>query len=82
MRITILVIGSRGDVQPYAALGLVLREVGHKARLVAVDFLASFVESWGLDCYPVDTLGLYGAGGEARAKIAATLDRAAPFFQT
>jgi sterol 3beta-glucosyltransferase len=82
MRITFLALGSRGDVQPYIALGLALREDGHEVRLVAADFLASFVESWGLGCYPVDTLGLYGAGGEARAEIAATLDRAPPFYQT
>jgi len=33
MNITILTIGSRGDVQPFVALGVGLKEAGH--RIVA-----------------------------------------------
>jgi sterol 3beta-glucosyltransferase len=35
--ITILAVGTRGDVQPYVAPGLGLQEAGHKVRLVAAD---------------------------------------------
>ena len=33
MHITILTIGSRGDVQPYMALGVGLQNAGHRVRL-------------------------------------------------
>jgi len=33
MHITILAIGSRGDVQPYAALGMGLQAAGHQVRI-------------------------------------------------
>ncbi len=49
MRITILAFGSRGDVQPYVALGLGLQRAGHKVRLVATDDFESFVSKWGLE---------------------------------
>ncbi len=36
MRVTILTIGSRGDVQPYIALGLGLQACGHQVRLASM----------------------------------------------
>ena len=39
MHITILAAGSRGDVQPYVALGMGLQQVGHEVRLVALGSL-------------------------------------------
>lgn len=33
MHITILTIGSRGDVQPFIALGLGLKQAGHHVQL-------------------------------------------------
>jgi len=35
VRVAVLAIGSRGDVQPYVALGLGLRAAGHDVRLAA-----------------------------------------------
>lgn len=49
MRITILTIGSRGDVQPYVALGLGLQAAGHKVRLATHTTFEKFVSSRGLD---------------------------------
>ncbi|MEO8356692.1 MAG: glycosyltransferase [Chloroflexota bacterium] len=34
MRIAIIALGSRGDVQPYIALGNGLKDAGHVVRLV------------------------------------------------
>jgi UDP:flavonoid glycosyltransferase YjiC (YdhE family) len=35
MRITILALGSRGDVQPFVALAAALRARGHRIRIAA-----------------------------------------------
>lgn len=34
MKITILTIGTRGDVQPFIALGLGLQQAGYKIKIV------------------------------------------------
>ena len=49
MRIDILAIGSRGDVQPYVALGLGLQKAGHRVRLVTLGGFEEFVRGRGLD---------------------------------
>lgn len=49
MRITIITIGSRGDVQPYIALGLGLLAAGHQVRLATSASFESFVRDYGLD---------------------------------
>jgi sterol 3beta-glucosyltransferase len=51
MLITILTAGSRGDTQPYIALGIELKKAGHTARIAASEGFASFVKSYGLECY-------------------------------
>jgi sterol 3beta-glucosyltransferase len=48
LRITILTIGSRGDVQPYIALGLGLQRAGHEVTLATHEPFASFVQRYGL----------------------------------
>jgi sterol 3beta-glucosyltransferase len=49
MRITILAVGTRGDVQPYIALGLGLQAAGHEVQLATLDIFQEFVKSRGLD---------------------------------
>ena len=49
MRITIVTIGSRGDVQPYVALGLGLQRAGHQVRLATWARTHDFVIERGLD---------------------------------
>lgn len=49
MRITILTIGSRGDVQPYIALAIGLQRVGHTVRFATHAIFESWVRSYGLD---------------------------------
>ena len=48
MRIAIVTLGSRGDVQPYIALGKGLQARGHEVRLAAPENVASWVEAHGL----------------------------------
>jgi UDP:flavonoid glycosyltransferase YjiC (YdhE family) len=57
MRVTIPTTGSRGDVQPYVALGVGLRERGHEVCLAThIDF-EGFVRDHGLDFYPLAAAG-------------------------
>lgn len=76
MHITILAFGSRGDVQPYVALGLGLQHAGHKVRLVALSQFKAFVESRGLDFFSlgVDMRDLLEADEETRAIITTILE--------
>ncbi|MGH7900415.1 MAG: glycosyltransferase [Thermodesulfobacteriota bacterium] len=48
MKITILSIGSRGDVQPMVALGLGLRSSGHEITIATHQIFESFVRKFGL----------------------------------
>ncbi|GAB4499471.1 MAG: glycosyltransferase [Anaerolineales bacterium] len=53
MLIKILAMGSRGDVQPYVALGVALKQAGEQVQIVTLEVFAPFVRSYGLDCYPI-----------------------------
>lgn len=53
MRICILTIGSRGDVQPYIALGVALQARGHRVRIATHREFETLVCSQGLAFYPV-----------------------------
>ncbi len=47
-RIVIVTLGSRGDVQPYVALGRGLQAVGHEVAICTHFNFESFVGEWGL----------------------------------
>jgi UDP:flavonoid glycosyltransferase YjiC (YdhE family) len=53
MRIATIAPGSRGDVQPYIALGQGLAEAGHVVRLVTHQNFETLVSSHGLQFWPV-----------------------------
>jgi sterol 3beta-glucosyltransferase len=53
MHITILTVGSRGDVQPYLALGRGLKAAGHHVRFATELNYQDWVESEGLDYAPL-----------------------------
>ncbi len=53
MHISILALGSRGDVQPYATLGSGLRSAGHEVRLITFESFASFAAENELDFHPI-----------------------------
>jgi sterol 3beta-glucosyltransferase len=53
MNITILANGSRGDTQPYVALGIALKKAGQNVRIAAFENYRDFIESHGLEYFPV-----------------------------
>lgn len=54
LNIVIQVVGSRGDVQPFVALGKVLRETyGHRVRLATHPMFKQFVEEHGLEFFSI-----------------------------
>lgn len=53
MRIAIITIGSRGDVQPYIALGQGLIKAGHTVRLATQKDFEVLVKSHGLEFWPI-----------------------------
>lgn len=54
MRICILTLGSRGDVQPYVALGVGLQRAGYNVTVVTAEQFGPFVTDHGLDFAPMD----------------------------
>jgi hypothetical protein len=53
LNIVIQVVGSRGDVQPFIALGNQLKKHGHRVRIATHDTFAEFVTSSDLEFYPI-----------------------------
>jgi UDP:flavonoid glycosyltransferase YjiC (YdhE family) len=49
MHITIIAVGSHGDVQPCIALGLGLKQAGHRVRIAAHLVFSDFVERYDLE---------------------------------
>ena len=62
LQIAILVTGTRGDVQPFIPIGQRLLRDGHRVRLATHAVFRDFVESSGLEFYPL--------GGDPKALIA------------
>lgn len=53
MHVTILALGSRGDVLPYAALGGGLTKAGHQVRFVTFESFAGLINEYGLEFLPI-----------------------------
>jgi hypothetical protein len=53
LNIVIQVVGSRGDVQPFVALGNELQRDGHRVRLATHNTFRDFVKESGLEFYPI-----------------------------
>ncbi|NER45436.1 MAG: hypothetical protein F6J92_01755 [Symploca sp. SIO1A3] len=53
MKITIITVGSRGDVQPYLALGVGLQQAGYTVRLATHDTFKDLTLRYGLDFFSV-----------------------------
>jgi UDP:flavonoid glycosyltransferase YjiC (YdhE family) len=53
MRIAIIATGSRGDVQPYIALGKGLNKAGQEARLVTHQNFEELVNAHGIEFWPI-----------------------------
>ncbi|XP_027924380.1 sterol 3-beta-glucosyltransferase UGT80B1-like isoform X1 [Vigna unguiculata] len=59
LQIVMLVVGTRGDVQPFLAMAKKLQDYGHRVRLATHADFDTFVKSAGVDFYPL--------GGDPRA---------------
>jgi hypothetical protein len=53
LNIVIMIVGSRGDVQPFVALGKALIQYGHRVRLATHENFREFVSKNGLEFYPL-----------------------------
>jgi UDP:flavonoid glycosyltransferase YjiC (YdhE family) len=53
MKITIATVGTRGDVQPYVALGSGLQEAGNQVQIATDPLFKDFIEKAGLGFAPV-----------------------------
>jgi sterol 3beta-glucosyltransferase len=53
MKITLLTYGSAGDVQPFLALAIGLRQAGHTVRLAAPRRFSDMIEAYGICCIPL-----------------------------
>ncbi len=53
MKLTIIAVGSRGDVQPCVALGRGLRDAGYAVRVVTLEDFEPLVREQGLDFHPI-----------------------------
>jgi sterol 3beta-glucosyltransferase len=54
MKIALLTLGTRGDVQPYAVLGLALKQRGHQVTLSTAKNFEGLVRSYDIDFLPVE----------------------------
>ncbi|GAV66125.1 UDPGT domain-containing protein/Glyco_transf_28 domain-containing protein [Cephalotus follicularis] len=68
LKIAMLVVGTRGDVQPFVAIAKRLQEFGHHVRLATHANFSTFVKSAGVDFYPLGGDPRVLAGYMARNK--------------
>ncbi|MFM7425140.1 MAG: glycosyltransferase, partial [Elainella sp.] len=52
-QITILTVGSRGDVQPYCALALGLQQAGFRVKIATNPNFETFVTDLGIEFAPI-----------------------------
>ncbi|XWS36542.1 hypothetical protein CRYUN_Cryun20dG0093700 [Craigia yunnanensis] len=53
LQIVMLIVGTRGDVQPFIAIGKCLQDYGHRVRLATHSNFKEFVLTAGLEFYPL-----------------------------
>ncbi|KAJ7700822.1 glycosyltransferase family 1 protein [Mycena rosella] len=53
MNIVVMIVGSRGDVQPYVALGKLLLADGHRVRIASHETFRTFVNDAGLEFFNI-----------------------------
>lgn len=53
LKITILTVGSRGDLQPYCALAVGLKRAGHRVTIATTENFESFVRNLELEFAPI-----------------------------
>lgn len=53
MKVSIITVGTRGDIQPYIALGLGLKKNRYDVQIITAQNEKEFVENYGLNFYPL-----------------------------
>lgn len=53
LNIVIMIVGSRGDVQPFIALSLSLMKLGHRVRLATHETFRSFIRNESIEFFPL-----------------------------
>ncbi len=72
MLITLLAAGSRGDTQPFIALGVALKRAGYHIKLAAAENFASLVQDYGLEFHPIQgDVTQFAANPELKSATAA-----------
>ncbi|KAJ5765727.1 hypothetical protein N7520_005286 [Penicillium odoratum] len=62
MNIVMQIVGSRGDIQPFVALGIALKQAGHRIRIATHEIFRSLVQDVGLEFFNI--------GGDPRKLMA------------
>jgi sterol 3beta-glucosyltransferase len=79
--ITLITAGSRGDIQPYIALGLGLQTNGHTARLATHAIFDDWIRSFNLEFSPVEGDPMAMAQGQAGREWMETGQRGRGFLR-
>jgi hypothetical protein len=53
LNLILMIVGTRGDVQPFVGIALKLKEFGHRVRIATHKVFREFVTSFGLEFYPL-----------------------------
>jgi UDP:flavonoid glycosyltransferase YjiC (YdhE family) len=68
MKVAILATGSRGDVQPFVAMGFGLQQAGHEVYLATNSHFETWIRSYGLNFHPSRTSQASGAKNPGRRR--------------
>jgi UDP:flavonoid glycosyltransferase YjiC (YdhE family) len=80
MNITILALGSRGDIQPYVALGSGFQQAGYSVRLAAPENFRSLAVRYGLDFHSIGPSSQEVMAGETGRRMMTTGENAPAFM--
>lgn len=82
------VVGSRGDVQPFVALGNELQKSGHRVRIATHEVFESFVRDASLEFFPIGgdpaelmAVSLHALGVFPKLRISSTWSKTQAFFR-
>jgi UDP:flavonoid glycosyltransferase YjiC (YdhE family) len=74
MNIALTTIGSRGDIQPYIALGLALQKSGHAVSILTHPWAENLIQSYKLSCFPIgDDMDIHYTARQFVEKSSGTL---------
>ena len=68
MKFGIITCGSRGDIQPFLALAVALKERGHYVKIISSENFRNFIESYGIDFIGYSTNAMESTHSEEMIK--------------